>query len=76
VIYRYDPPGKDANTFNQALTKAVQKDGTIFISSTLIDGVFWLRLAVLCFRTHLREIKLLLNILDREKNKLLESAEV
>lgn len=74
VIYRYNAPGLNVTEFNQALTKAVQADGTIFISSTLIDGIFWLRLAVLSFRTHLREIELLLDILERERDRLLRES--
>lgn len=65
-IYRYVPSdGADANTFNLDLVKKVQQDGRVFISSTTIDGVIWLRLAVLCFRTHLREIDILLELLGK-----------
>ncbi len=71
AIYRYTSNDIDANIFNKALTKAVQEDGRIFISSTMIDGVFWIRLAVLCFRTHLREVDLLLEILERKRDNLL-----
>ena len=61
--YRYVPAEGDANEFNARLVEHVQRDGRIFVSSTTIDGVFWIRLAVLCFRTHLKEIDLLLEIL-------------
>lgn len=71
AIYRYTSNDIDANIFNKALTRAVQEDGRIFISSTMIEGVFWLRLAVLCFRTHLREVDLLLEILERKRDNLL-----
>ena len=73
AIYRYSGDDIDDNIFNKALTKAVQDDGRIFISSTMIDGVFWIRLAVLCFRTHLREVDLLLEILERKRDELLLS---
>ncbi len=64
-IYRYVPKdGSDANAFNLDLVKKVQEDGRVFISSTTIDGVVWLRLAVLCFRTDLREIDILLEVLS------------
>lgn len=71
VTYRYVPQklknNKAAvNSFNQSLLKTVLEDGRIFISSTSLQGNFWLRLAVLSFRTHLNHIKLLLNLL-REK---------
>jgi glutamate/tyrosine decarboxylase-like PLP-dependent enzyme len=70
-IYRYSYGIKDANQFNDQLIKAVQKDGRIFISSTTINGKFWLRLAVLSFRTHLNTIDKLISILEAKKNLLL-----
>ena len=61
-MYRYVPEHGDANKFNAQLLDHVQADGRIFVSSTTIDGVFWMRVAILCFRTHLREIDLLLEM--------------
>ena len=46
AIFRYVPEGKDANSFNKKLILAIQKDGRIFLSSTNINGVFWIRIAV------------------------------
>ena len=73
-IYRFTKGVKDVNEFNQQLIKAVQDDGRIYISSTTIDGVFWLRLAVLVFRTHLQTIDNLLGILKDKRDKLLSHA--
>jgi len=75
VIYRYSAADIDDNAFNKALTKSVQDDGRIFVSSTMIGEVFWLRLAVLCFRTHMSEVDLLLEILERNRDKLLLSTQ-
>jgi len=69
--YRWIPRKGDANAFNKKLLEEVVADGRIFISSTMIDGKFTLRLACLAFRTHLKQIDLLLNIL-KEKVKMLE----
>ncbi|MFD1753653.1 pyridoxal phosphate-dependent decarboxylase family protein [Rufibacter sediminis] len=67
VIFRFVPTtGEEANAFNQKLIKAVQQDGRVFLSSTLLDGNFMLRLAILSFRTHQETIDLALQIL-REK---------
>lgn len=63
MIYRYVPERGDANLFNEKLVEYVQRDGRVFLSSTLIDNVFWIRLAVLSFRTHLREIDLCVEVL-------------
>jgi aromatic-L-amino-acid decarboxylase len=65
VTYRYIPRKGDVDIFNQKLVKAVQADGKVFISSTLIDGKFFLRLAVLHFRTHLSHVDYVLGLLKR-----------
>jgi len=69
--YRWIPKKGDANAFNKKLLEAVVADGRIFISSTMLDGKFTLRLACLAFRTHLKTIDTLLKVL-KEKVKLLE----
>ena len=63
MIFRY-PAIEEANAFNQALMQHIREDGKFFLSSTTIDGVFWMRLAVLSFRTHLNEIQTLLQMLQ------------
>lgn len=70
-IYRFVPPAGDANEFNRRLVAAVHRDGRVFISSTTIDDQVWLRLAVLSFRTHLREIDYLLELLTRTVRELI-----
>jgi hypothetical protein len=50
----------------------VQKDGRVFISSTLLNGKFILRFAILSFRTHLKTVDLALKIL-KEKVEMLEN---
>ncbi len=44
----------------------IHRDGRVFVSSTMLNGKFVLRLAALTFRTHKETIDLLLDIL-REK---------
>jgi aromatic-L-amino-acid decarboxylase len=63
VTYRYIPEHGDVDNFNRQLVEAVQADGKVFISSTLINGRFFLRLAVLHFRTHLLQVDYLLELL-------------
>ena len=63
VIYRYLPSRGDADEFNQRLVKRIRKEGQIFISSTLVDGKFVLRLAISSFRTHLDDIDEALEVL-------------
>ena len=51
----------------------MQRDGRVFLSSTLLDGRFVLRLAVLHLRTHLDTIDLALDILAHEANRLVQT---
>lgn len=55
-----------ADEINQEIVDAVRRDGRVFLSSTLIDGRFTLRMAALSFRTHLRTIDLALRILREQ----------
>lgn len=63
VLYRYVPEDGDANAFNELLVKRLHEDGRVFLSSTKIDGIFYLRLACLSFRSHLHTIELALTML-------------
>ena len=65
VTFRYLPREGDANLFNKRLLEAVHEDGKVFITSTMIEGKFTLRLAVLNFRTHRETIDYLLEFLRR-----------
>ncbi|HCR03823.1 MAG TPA: amino acid decarboxylase [Gemmatimonadetes bacterium] len=69
VTYRWVPPGADlerANRINEAIIEGVRRDGRVFLSSTMIDGRFTLRLVSLHFRTHLRVIDLALRVLREQ----------
>ena len=70
VTYRWVPEAGDANAFNEALVEEIHRDGRVFLSSTLLDGTFVLRLAPLAFRTHLDTIDLTLEILREKVEKL------
>jgi glutamate/tyrosine decarboxylase-like PLP-dependent enzyme len=70
VTFRLQPGSGDANEINRKLLQAVHDDGRVFITSTLIDGKFTLRLAVLNFRTHLEQIDYLLDLLKRKSSEL------
>ena len=73
VTFRYLPKRGDPNEFNQKLISAVQQDGRIFLSSTMLDGKFTLRLAVLGLRTHQETIDLALKVLKEKANALIET---
>jgi glutamate/tyrosine decarboxylase-like PLP-dependent enzyme len=63
VTFRFRPETGDSDAFNRELLDAVHEDGKVFITSTLINGAFTLRLAVLNFRTHREHIEYLLDFL-------------
>jgi aromatic-L-amino-acid/L-tryptophan decarboxylase len=73
VTFRWAPAGvslERANEMNQAIIEGVRRDGRIFLSSTLLDGRFTLRMVVLAFRTHRRAIDLALQILRAQISSL------
>ncbi len=73
VTYRWAPGGMSldrANDLNRRIVDGVRRDGRVFISSTMLDDHFTMRLAVLAFRTHRRTIDLAIRVL-REQAALL-----
>ncbi|MDQ3862432.1 MAG: aminotransferase class I/II-fold pyridoxal phosphate-dependent enzyme [Actinomycetota bacterium] len=71
VTFRYLPRRGDPDAFNRRLIDAVQRDGRVFVSSTMIGGRFTLRMAILSLRTHLDTVEQAIEIL-REKAKWLQ----
>jgi len=65
AIFRYVPKTENANAFNQRIVNQIMQDGRIFLSSTTLDGVYWIRFAVLSFRTHLEQVDLALRLLKK-----------
>lgn len=70
MIFRYVPTETDANTFNNHLRSLIIEDGRIFLSTTTIDGIYWIRFAPLSFRTHLYHADLLLELLAEKLERL------
>ncbi|HEX9164670.1 MAG TPA: aminotransferase class V-fold PLP-dependent enzyme [Gemmatimonadales bacterium] len=60
------PPDRDlVNRINARIVEAVREDGQTYISSTMIDGDYTLRMACVVHRTHLDTIDTLLAVLAR-----------
>lgn len=70
--YRIKSDNGNANDLTQQLMKEIHADGRIFMSSTTLNGNFYIRVAILCFRTHLEHIELALSII-KEKTKMILS---
>ncbi|MFB6307305.1 MAG: aspartate aminotransferase family protein [Flavobacteriales bacterium] len=63
VIFHYKPNDPNSEELNKKIVKKIHEDGRIFISSTRIGGKYSLRVAILSFRTHKREVDILLGML-------------
>ena len=63
VPFRWRPKTSDPDAFNQRLLNAVRRDGRVLLTSTRLNGQFWIRLAVLCAATHQEHVDLALDIL-------------
>jgi glutamate/tyrosine decarboxylase-like PLP-dependent enzyme len=70
VTYRYVPKSGDADAFNRSLVEAMKADGRVFVSSTMLNGRFVLRLAVLQFRTHLEHVEQAIELLEHHARAL------
>ena len=75
LTFRYSDPEYDADKYNKHLLNEILKDGRIFMSSTVLNGNFTLRMAILSFRTHLAEVELALNII-KDKIKIINSSSI
>ena len=56
VAFRYIPKSGDPDSFNERLLKHLQQEGRVMLSGTRIDGTYYIRCAILCFRTHLEHV--------------------
>jgi len=63
VPFWYESEGIDSNSFNKELIREIHQDGRIFLSSTTIGDQFVIRMCILVFRTHKREVDIALNII-------------
>lgn len=68
VLFRL-APDKGANELNKQIVADIHANCRVFISSTTIGGVFWLRAAILSFRTHLKQVDELLAFLKTYAKK-------
>ncbi|MCB9268639.1 MAG: aminotransferase class V-fold PLP-dependent enzyme [Lewinellaceae bacterium] len=62
----HDP---STNELNRTIASLIHQDGSQFISTTTLEGIFWLRIAVLSFRSHLEEADLLIQLLEASRQK-------
>ena len=56
VAFRYAPGGVDPNMASERLLQHLQQEGRVMLSGTRIDGKFYIRCAILSFRTHAEHV--------------------
>jgi glutamate/tyrosine decarboxylase-like PLP-dependent enzyme len=71
VTYRWPATKGGTDEFNKQILTGVVADGRVFISSTMLNGKYTLRLACLAFRTHLKTVDTLLTVLKEQVERLL-----
>ncbi|MCI0690544.1 pyridoxal-dependent decarboxylase [candidate division KSB1 bacterium] len=57
ITFRYRPQRGDIETFNRRLLENIVKSKMLFLSSTLLNGAFVIRVCILSFRTHQAEVE-------------------
>ena len=70
VIFRAKPPHGDRNEFNTRLERVILEDGRLSLSSTLLGGDRWMRLAILAPGTHRSTIDQALEIIGTKVEQL------
>ncbi len=73
VTFRWTPPGvgeEAANAMNAGIVDALRRDGRVFLSSTMLNGRYTLRMVALSFRTHRRTVDLALTLLREQAERL------
>lgn len=60
---------ESTNERNKEIVADIHANCRVFISSTTINEVYWMRVAILSFRTHLKEVDELLAFLERHSDQ-------
>ncbi|MBZ9728641.1 aminotransferase class V-fold PLP-dependent enzyme [Salegentibacter sp. JZCK2] len=71
VSYFWWPLSENETNFNKKLLKEIHNDGTVFFSSTNINGRFVIRMALLAFRTKIEHVDKAVELLDNARSRLL-----
>jgi len=68
--FRYHPRKWNVDIFNRQLLKALVASKKLYLSSTLLNGEFVIRICILGFRTHKREVENAFEIIKATAQKL------
>ena len=70
--FRYRPKRGDVDTFNRKLLKAIIASKKLYLSSTVLNGEFVIRICILGFRTHMPEVKKAFEVIKKTARHLEE----
>ncbi|KAI8499525.1 hypothetical protein Bbelb_225760 [Branchiostoma belcheri] len=71
VLFRATaPPGVDINNFNQQLLNDLNSDGKVFMTPAVLGDQYYLRVCVLCFRTHMEHMDLCFSLIREKRDHL------
>jgi len=70
IAFRYRPKKGDVEEFNRKLLAYIVKSKKLFLSSTLLNGKFVIRVCILSFRTHQAEVEQAFEIIKHAAKKL------
>ena len=61
------------NEFNEQMMQEIHNDGEVFLSSTILNEKFVIRIAILSFRTKLHTVDKAIDMIVRARKKVLEN---
>jgi aromatic-L-amino-acid decarboxylase len=70
IAFRYNPRRGDVEEFNRELLDMINESQRIFLSSTMLNGQFVIRICILNFRTHQAKTEEAFNIITAAAHKL------
>ena len=70
IAFRYRPKKGEMEDFNRKLLAYIVKSKKLFLSSTLLNGQFVVRVCILSFRTHQAEVEEAFEIISKAAKRL------
>lgn len=70
ITFRYRPQRGEIDSFNRQLLENIVKSKMLFLSSTLLNGTFVIRVCILSFRTHEAEVEEAFDIIKTAAREL------
>lgn len=70
IAFRYRPKKGNVDSFNRKLLEKIVRSKKLFLSSTLLNGEFVIRVCILSFRTHQAEVEEAFDIIKNSAKRL------